>query len=151
MLFGSCLRQQRVEPTYPKDVSRWEGRKGENGIISRTFVLRKNEASDNGQVQIKVIEIIPGDPLVEAGSFNGQARARIQFSRMSDGKKLCEETYPEHGGSVLASQGCGSTSSDISYLKSFGISAIVTLGINLKDEWVYFSINGHRQIFRTER
>jgi hypothetical protein len=141
-LFSGCLSQQRVEPLYPKDLSGWEGRKGEDGIISREFVLRKNEATDNGKVQIKVIDIIPGDPYVEAGSFLRQARARIQFSRISDGKILCEGVYAEVGGTSLNPEGCNSTQEDLTFLESLNMSAIVTSGINLKEEWVKFTING---------
>lgn len=140
-LFGSCLKQQRMEPLYPKDVSGWEGYKGEDGSISRKFVLRKNEATDNGKVQIKVIDIIPGNPYAEGGSFQRQARARIQLSRVSDGKKLCEDTYAEDGGSIFTPEGCGSAPSDISVLETLGMSGIVIIAINLQEEWVFFQIN----------
>lgn len=141
VLFSGCLKQQRVEPLYPKDISGWEGQKGKDGSISRKFVLRKNEATDNGTVQIKVIDIIPGNPYTEGSSFLRQARARIQLSRMSDGKKLCEDTYAENGGSIFTHEGCSSAPSDISFLNTLGISGIVIIAINLHEEWVYFQIN----------
>jgi hypothetical protein len=145
VLYANCfIRHQRVEPLYPKpeDLSGWEGRKENGGGISRSFVLKKGEAIDNSKLQIKMIDIIPGDPFSEDGSFQHQARAKIQFIRLSDNKVLCEDTYAEQGGSLITPEGCGSTTSAISILESFKISAIVIIAINLKEGWVYFQING---------
>src|SRR5215211_5742980 len=89
---GCCPKQNRLEPSYPKDVSGWEGSKDKDGKVSRKFVLKKGETTDNGEIQIKLSEIIEPNPCAEGGTFQRQARARIQFIRLSDQKIICNDT-----------------------------------------------------------
>ena len=140
---GCCIKENRVEPSYPSNLSGWEGRKKPDGSVIRDFVLRKGQAIDNGEVQVKVVDIIPGDPCAEGGSFLRVARARIQFVRLADLKFLCEETFAERSASIFSPDGCGSSQSDVSALKGLGIFNIHVTAINLKEEWVSFGLLGY--------
>ena len=140
---GCCIQEERVEPPYPSDLSGWEGQKEPNGRLARKFVLKKGQATDNARVQVKVIDLIPGDPCAEPAAFQRQARARIQFVSLSDMKVLCEETFAENGVSTFSSEGCGSSQVGVSELNLLGIFSINVLAINLKEEWVYIGLYGY--------
>ena len=103
-------------------------------------MLRKGETIDKGNIQIKVVEIIPGNLCDDAGSVQYQTRVRIQFIRLSDEKVMCEEVFPETGSALLSAQACGS--SDISALSDAGIEAIYVRAVNVKDGWAFFELRG---------
>lgn len=133
-MVGCCPNRHAVEPLYPKDELGWkDSDSGFLGVrIKGRFVLRKGEATDNGKVQIKVLEIIPPRPCAEAAGFDAQARVRFQFVRMSDKQVLCEDVFAENGGGNI--NPCGES------VAKLGVSGIGVHGINLKEGWVYFVV-----------
>ena len=141
LLNACCSKPHHDEPPYPTNISGWEGTRDNNGKIHRKFVLRKGEVTDNGEIQIKVVDIIPPEPCAEVGTFQRQARAKIQFIRLSDNRILSEDIYPEHGGSFIPYKEDDSTSPTKLVLTGLDIAAIVTLGINLKEQWICFQLN----------
>jgi hypothetical protein len=135
LLTGSCCsNEHRAEPTYPKSVSGWKERNERGLRILGDFVLKKGEATDNGKVQVKMISLISPDPCAETGSFQHQARARIQFVRLSDNKVLYDDIFAERGTMALL------TVKDNVSLGEFGISVIYIYDINFKEGWVYFEL-----------
>lgn len=130
-----CIKMGRVEPPYPKDVPGWKvtTEKGVKSIGS--FVLKKGEATDNKKIEIKVLEFYKPDFLAGTGSFQGLVRVKLQFTRLVDGKVLCEGIFGETQ-SGMFSQHCSEN------LLEFGIHAIDIRAINLKEGWVYFDLNG---------
>lgn len=133
---GCCSYEPRVEPAYPQSVSGWKERM-ERGIrIRGDFALKKGTSTDNGKIQVKIIDLIPPDPCAEAGAFQRNARARIQFVRLSDNKVLLDDLFAESGTKTL------STADSTSLYKEFGIDVIYIYDINLKDGWVYFELRG---------
>lgn len=140
LLSGCCPTADHVEPSYPSNLTGWDGtHKGGTGG-GRTFVLRKGETTDNGLVQVKIVDIFPPKPCAEAGSFERQPRARIQFVRSSDQKILCEDIYAEGGGAFISPERYGSNSSDLIQSLNMDIKSITIIAINLKEEWVFFRI-----------
>jgi hypothetical protein len=140
LLGGCCYHISRVEPSYPSQVSGWLTDKGrlkfyeEHKFWARgDFVLRKNEASDDGKIRIKVIDLIPPDPCAESGSFQRQARVTIQFIRVADQSVLCEEAFPEHGYLTVYSR-CGDS------LNKYNISGVGVSDINLKEGWAFIHL-----------
>jgi hypothetical protein len=140
LLSGCCHPINRTEPAYPGKVSGWLTDKQrlmfyeEHKYWSRgNFVLRKNEATDDSKIRIKVLELIPPDPCAEGGSFQRQARVTLQFIRMSDQKPLCEETFPERGSSRVYSK-CGDSHDEI------GIDVVGVSDIKLKDGWAFIKL-----------
>lgn len=99
-------------------------------------MLRKDQTTENGELQIKLMELISGDPCVDAGSERHQARVTLQFVRVRDKKVLCEDTFVEKGSRVFSGTQCGSS------LTEFGIMGIYVIAVNVKDEWVFFELRG---------
>lgn len=140
LLGGCCSPINRTEPAYPGKVSGWLTDKQrllfyeEHKYWSRgNFVLRKNEATDDGKIRIKVLDLIPPDPCAEGGSFQRQARVTLQFIRVSDQRPLCEETLPERGALAVHSK-CGDS------LDEFGLDVVGVYDINLKDGWAFIRL-----------
>jgi hypothetical protein len=65
----------------------------EKGVSSLgTFVLKKGQTTDNGKLQVKLVDVIPGDSCAEAGTTISRARATLQFVRLPEQKVLCEDS-----------------------------------------------------------
>jgi hypothetical protein len=121
--------------SWSGSVEGWKNHE-KNGIKMRgRFVLKKNEATDNGKIQISVLEILPPERCVEGGSFPARARVKLQFLRLTDQKILCSDVFPENGG-VTVSSVCGDS------LDEFGIFGVGVRAINIKDRWVLFELDG---------
>jgi hypothetical protein len=132
LLIASCSfdRARTVsEPPFPQKVAGWKYRE-ENGVsILGEFVLRKGESTNNKEIQITLVELIPASRWIRQGA-EGIDRAKLQFRRMSDKKVVCEETYPALTGS------CGTA------LSEFLISGVGVEAINVKEQWVHFIVTG---------
>lgn len=133
---GCCLKEPRVEPAYPQNVYGWKERRERGVRIRGEFVLKKGTSTDNGKIQVKIIDLIPPDPCAEAGAFQGQTRARIQFVRLSDNKVLLDDLFAASGTGTL------STADGADLYEEFGVSIIYIYDINLKDGWVHFELRG---------
>lgn len=132
---SGCCSKQRTEPPYPSNVSGWNEYKEMGVRMLGSFVLRKDEITDNGQVQVQVIELIPGEPCVDAGTLASHPKVKLRFVRSSDQALLCTATYAENEGATL-SRDCGNV------LSEFGILGIGIRAINLKDGWVFLEFSG---------
>lgn len=130
-----CCDSQRTEPTYPKDVAGWRNYKEGTTKLRGSFVLRKGEQTDNGKLQITVLELIPPKCTGDTGDFSAQARVNLGFTRVSDQQVLCSETFPENGGGSLSGN-CGRIPDE------FGIYGVGVRAINIRDGWVFFFLDG---------
>jgi hypothetical protein len=141
-----CLIEHRTEPAYPKSISGWKERDEQGVRIRGDFVLKKGETTDNGKVQVKVIGLIPPNPCAETGTFSRQARARIQFARLSDNKVLFDDIFAENGTMTLSTVKDAKlyeeTDKDAKLYEEFGIHVIYIYDINLTDGWVHFELRG---------
>src|SRR6185369_6155213 len=81
-LEACCRPIQRNEPPYPKVIAGWKEYQDQGVKMLGNFVLRKDESIDNGKVQIRLLEVVPGNPCADAGEFQYQARAKLQFIRL---------------------------------------------------------------------
>lgn len=140
LLGACCFPEKRIEPSYPSKVSGWLTDKQrlkfyeERNFWSRgNFVLRKNEATDDGKIRLKVLDLIPPDPCAEGSAFQRQAGVKLQFIRMSDQRSLCEETFPENSASKVYSK-CGDS------LDEFGIDVVGVYSINIKEGWAFIRL-----------
>jgi hypothetical protein len=133
---GCCPESTRIEPNYPTEVSGWQQRHERGLKILGNFVLRKDQMIENGEIQIKLLELIPGNPCVDAGSERHQPRVTLQFVKARDEKVLCEDTFAEKGSRVFSGTQCRSS------LTEFGIMGIYVIAVNVKDEWVFFELRG---------
>jgi len=137
ILQGSCmLMQKRVEPSYPTNVSGWQAYVRQGVKFRGSFVLKKNETTSDGNIQIKLTDVSPPDSMAEPGSHNSRPRAHLQFTRVADQNVICEGTYAEDEGRTLAAD-CGDT------IESLGIIGIGIRAINLKEKWVFFELTGY--------
>jgi hypothetical protein len=133
---GCCIQKERMEPPHPGITSSWV-EKEENGVhFMGNFVLKVGEATDNGKLQVKVVELIAGDPCAEYGSYAHQDKVKLQFVNLADKKILCEETCVQGGSTTLLSDRCR-------YIPNvFGVAAIYVKSINIKEKWAYFELAG---------
>jgi hypothetical protein len=132
LLIGGCYCQEKDndEPPYPKNIiTGWKYREEKGVGILGDFVLRKGESTNNGEVKIKVADLIPAEPCADLGTTQAKKRAKIQFIRMSDNKVVCEGTFP------------GNFCSD-GELDEFWVNRIGIMNINIKDQWVHFILTG---------
>jgi hypothetical protein len=133
---GCCFRRESnsYEPPYPQSVVGWKYHE-ENGVgIVGEFVLKKGESTNNGEVQIKIVDLISPDTCADQGTTQSKKRAKIQFVRMADNKVMCEETFPTGGGNL-----CGKS------LDEFWISSIGIRDINIRDQWVHILLTGAKK------
>jgi len=134
VLNAGCLCQKKEinYPPYPQNVTGWKYHK-ENGVgVLGYFILKKGESTNNGKVEITVVEIIPAEACADLGTARAKNRVTLEFIRMSDNKSLCVGTYIEDGG--------GNTCDEVS--EEFWINGIGVRGINIKDQWVHFMLGG---------
>ena len=132
---GCQLPFGRSEPSYPNNVKGWKDYQ-ENGVRQRgNFVLRKGETTDNGKIQIKVLDITAPDPRSEPGTWSSLPKAQLEFVRLSDQKVLCVHTYAEREGRNFSAD-CGEN------LVEYGLLGISIRAINLKEQWVFFVLDG---------
>ena len=127
-----------MEPAYPKSVTGWGEREDRGVRILGEFALKKGETTQNEKVQIKLLELIPPESCAAGGEFRAQARARLQFVRVADGRILCEDVFPEHGFSVLS--GCRGPK-DADYVAENGLGSIWVNDINIADGWIWFKLS----------
>lgn len=125
----------RKEPPPPTDAIGWKDYKEGTTKLRGRFLLKKGESTDNGKVEIKVLELIPPNCAADVGSFERQARVTLQFRSLSNAQILCSDVFPEHGGAILVPP-CDSIADEYD-IWGVGIGAI-----NLKEGWVYFILTG---------
>lgn len=133
-LVGCCANDYR-EPAYPhKHNVGWRDSPLKGIQTYGKFILRKGEATDNGRIQVKVLDILSDNSCAHPTRDNS-ARAVLQFVRMADKEVLCVAAKTEHTSSILASA-CGNE------LIVFGIASCTVKTINLKEGWVLFELMG---------
>jgi hypothetical protein len=94
--------------------------------------LTKGESTNNGEVEIKVVDLIPARACADRGTALAHKRVTLRFIRMADKKVVCETTLPDTlGGNICRGA-----------LDEFWISGIGLRGINMKGQWVHFLLTG---------
>ncbi len=95
-LMTGCCSTHHNEPSYPsRAFLGWKEFAQADSLQSHgVFVLKKGESTDNGKIQVKVIDIIPNDPCDPHGRTYF-ARVELQLTRLSDQKILCSDSYEE--------------------------------------------------------
>lgn len=58
---GCCTESPRIEPNYPTNIPGWQQRNERGLAIRGSFVLRKNQTTDNEELQIKLTDVIAGN------------------------------------------------------------------------------------------
>jgi hypothetical protein len=141
LIGGCCQEDPRVEPPLPTPnrITGWRYTEDEGVRSLGHFLLRKNEATDNGKVRVKVLDVVPGDPCVDPQEYQRLPSAKFQFVRVFDGEVLCEVSEAEKSSSTL---GAGSSSSCGNKLAESGILGLYISAINLKEGWVFFELRG---------
>ena len=129
---GCCFRRASNgnDPPFPQNLVGWKYREANDVGIVGEFVLKRGESTNNGELEIKVVDLIPADPCAENGTALAIDNVKLGFIRMSDKKVVCEDTYPAVSGACATA------------LHEFLISGIGIKGINIKDQWVHFELTG---------
>ncbi|HEY3579732.1 MAG TPA: hypothetical protein VGK82_04285 [Pyrinomonadaceae bacterium] len=128
---GCCSAPAHIEPTAPTEPLGWMATE-ENGVrILGKFLLHRGETTSNGKIQVRVLEILPGDGCAESASYLQNASAKLQFLRLSDQQVLCEARLYEHQSGDVK---CGQA------LSEFDVLGISINAINLNEGWVFFEL-----------
>ncbi len=130
---GCCSPQERKEAVRPEKVEGWKDSYFGGVRSIAELVLRKGESSHNGELGVKVIDIIAPTPCSDG--YAGMAKVVLSFYRPSDKKALCDEAIFTEGGT---SMGTGPPYPHCT--PEVGLSAISVNSINTKDGWVWFDL-----------
>ena len=129
---AACCHGEHDEPERPSSVRGWQEFEAGKVQFIGTFLLREGESTEDGQIGVKIIEIVPPDHCAERDSYLDSPRARLRFFRPSNGEVLCETTVQSNGNALLDSESyCG---------QGFTPTAISVTAISARDKWVHFSL-----------
>ena len=132
---GCCLKGgARKEPPYPSVRLGWNEREVSGVHLLGSFVLKPGETLENGDVQIKPVELTPSDPCAEPNSLVGADRVKLRFIRKSDQKVLCESTFMAGESGALLGGPCGDVA------KESDVAGVYIKAINITDGWAYFEL-----------
>jgi hypothetical protein len=129
---GCCLSQEPSQTVRPDKVEGWKDSYFSGVHSIAELVLSTGESSDNGELGVKVIEIISPEPCAEG--YAAMPKAVLSFYRASDKHVLCEATFTS-GGTFL---GNGPPYSHCT--PEVSLSAISIKAINTKEGWVWFDL-----------
>ena len=133
---GCChlLSEEHKQPDRPDVTSSW-GVRTDFGVTSiGFFVMNKGESSANGQLGVKVIDILPKE--CECMSCEPtNPRVRIAFYQPSDSRVLCEGLFFEGSAPLDMTAKCN---------PSMGATTIYVNAINTKQNWVSFDLRNGR-------
>jgi hypothetical protein len=123
-----AFRPERVE-----NPSGWKPFRVGGGIsFVGQFVLRKGESTDNGELGVKVMDIMPGPPAPPATTSmeSDGSKAVLRFYRVSDRSVICDFTSE-----------ASSTSYDTRYIcgGKLPFTNLEVRGIDSEEGWVFFS------------
>lgn len=132
---GNCClypSRQISQPKHPDNVRGWKDTEVNGVHVIAELVLRKNESSDNGNIGIEVVDILPPEQCVEPNSSLGQPRVVLRFYHPSDRKVLCEDTF-RVASARLDSSPCNLAGKS-------GMMVINVRAVNTMDEWVWLDL-----------
>ena len=129
LIRGCCSPPARIEPNLPNEALGWKFREEMGVRVLGSFLLHRGETTSNGKIQVRVVDIYPGDSCAEAASYLRNPSAKLQFIRLSDQQVLCENRFYEGQSGNLR---CGLS------LSEFDVLGINISAVNLKDGWVFF-------------
>ena len=101
---GCCLKEPRVEPAYPQSVSGWKERRERGVRIRGEFVLKKGTSTDNGKIQVKIIDLVPPDPCACASGVTGPIT--IWYLRTRWANRSRRRGITNFGGTCLTGLDC---------------------------------------------
>jgi hypothetical protein len=133
LFVGCCSPQARVEQVRPQKVDGWQDTYFSGVHSIAELVLSKGESSDNGELGVKVLDIIPPKPCSDG--YAGMPKVVLSFYRPSDKTVLCDEAIFTEGGT---SMGTGPPYPHCT--PEVGLSAISVKAINAKEGWVWFDL-----------
>jgi hypothetical protein len=127
-----CCRSPSPQPNRPTEVSGWRQDQIAPGKAICYVVLNEGESSQNNELGMKVIEIVPPNLCAEPNSFSGNPQVVLSLYKVTDGQELCRVTLLSRGYTNLQTDSyCG---------KNDFFSGITVNAINTKDKWAEFSL-----------
>lgn len=130
---GCCSPQERTQPARPAKVAGWKDVSVNGAHSIGEFVLGQGESTDNGELGVKVVDIIP--PKACSEGYAAMPKVMLSFYRPSDGKVLCDEAIFTEGGTSM-----GNGPPYPHCKPDVGLSAISVNAINTQDKWVWFDL-----------
>jgi hypothetical protein len=135
-----AFRPERVE-----NPSGWKPFRVGGGVAYvGQFVLRKGESTDNGELGVEVLDIVPGPPTPPFTSYieSDGSKAVLRFYRVSDRAVICDFTSE-----------ASSTSYDTRYIcgGELPFTNLEIRGIDSEDGWVFFSLVNLDEVAKPNR
>ncbi len=131
-LIAGCCQLSSIEdkqPERPKVTSSWRERTDFGVTSIGFFVMNKGESIDNGQLGVRVIDILPKECRCMSCEPTNP-RVRIAFYRPSDNTVLCEGEF----------QGSASLEVMAKCNPIMGVRTISVNAINTRENWVSFDL-----------
>jgi hypothetical protein len=122
-----CCPPDPPQPVRPDSVDGWKyfdiRRKGSEA----EFVLNKGESTDNGQIGVEVLDVLPPLDKCDVNGYGHFPRVNLRLFNPANREVLCEDTWI---GSGLDSE-C---------FRKVPLETLRLLGINYKERWVHFKL-----------
>ena len=123
----SCCPFSEQQPTRPNDVLGWKAVRQASGTeVLCVLLLRKGETSENGNLGVRVVNIIPGEPCAHAG-WQSLRKVELEFYRPAD-HHIYGHFINGTGGGLLELE------------SEAGVTGIGIQAINSKDNWAMFNL-----------
>jgi hypothetical protein len=126
---GCCIKPSRQQPTYPAGAKLgWNN--GPSEKLTGSFVLKKGESTQFGDVQVTVEDIVDHNC-----SFDWEKSpiwVKLKFQSISNPSSGCE-IGPVEGSSFRLGPSCA-------WLKKFDIQSVGVRAINTIENWAYFDV-----------
>lgn len=136
LAIGCCRRPQLPEPTPPTVVRGWQDFEESGVHYVGEFILKKGQSTDNGQIGVSLVDVIPAKPCADEGYFS-YPKAVIRFYRVSDQEVLCEATFLAGGGGTLLNSPsyCGT---------NIDLTGLSLMSVNTTDGWAHFALSNQK-------
>jgi hypothetical protein len=131
---GCCDLQlaRRVQPKYPKKVRGWVDDPYNRRLFQGPFVLRKGESTENGQLGVRVADILAPKCSTRFAESPERAQVILQFYDPSSKQVLCEATLAENSNASIDREGI--------CLGKVDVMVVGTAGVNTDEKWAVFDL-----------
>lgn len=128
LLFNAaCCKHPQTPTAYPARVRGWQTWNERGVSLIGELVLRKSEASDNGNIGVQVLDIREGKAACGLGREPIEPDVTLSFYQVSDPTVTCVITTGT-GGRLLACD------------ERLELNTLGVLAINTTQGWVYFRL-----------
>jgi hypothetical protein len=136
---GCCRIRQLDQPKLPDHVRGWKEELSGNLVFINELVLTTGQSQDNGELGLKLIDIIHPPCKSLFSMEDSDPKIRLQFYNASTHQVLCETPFISGGlWTIDAIPSCNNR---------VEIDGMVIYKINSKDKWIRIALYRNAQAF----